>query len=781
MNSQNPTMPLPSNREQARGMDSWHLGGAFQCLLWLVVILIAGSAIRAQRPPHALGVDAPLDQFSAARAMDEVRQIAQLPHPVGSVEQERVRSYLVGKLAALNANPRVEAGTGVLEIRDRKVVAGAVHNIVATLPGTSNQQAVLLVAHYDSVPLGPGAGDDGASVATILETLRALQAGPPLKNDVRVVFTDGEEAGLLGASAYVAAHPQIVRDVGVVMNFEGRGSSGPVGMFETSTANGWLVQQFAAAAPYPNASSLTYTVYKMLPNDTDLTVFKRAGLAGLNFAFIGGLQDYHTSLDSVANLEPATVQHMGSYALALTRHFGNVSFADTRQPDRVYFNGWGNHLVQYSQWVMWALLAVAGVLLAAVVTIGVRRRRMKFTHVLMGFGGFFLMLLAVLASVYAAWWLIDLLIGKRLLVGDTRSNQLIVGGLVLVGTAGAALMQRWLVRRRDWLAPVVGTLFGFGVLTLVVSVLLPGGSFLLEWPLITSMLGVLLALLSRRVSSAALWLALGAVPALLLFAPVIDSMLVTLSLNTVSVAIVAVLLGLLMTVATPLFTCLSHAWRISVPMLLVGAVSCFVYGGVSSHFSVTHPQRDTLYYAVDADLNTALWISYDAAPDVWTTQFLGAHPTRGTAPAFAMAAAVPTLSAAAPLLPFAAPVTTVVDDSLDGGVRTLTVHIVSPRHADTLLLELGAASKLLSVAWDGHRVKVNRGADATAPWMLTYAGMPAAGVNLELRIAGNGPLECRVGDRSLGLPTLPEHEKSARHNTILVYGDNVTVSRKCTL
>jgi hypothetical protein len=781
MKNPNSTMPLRPNGRADLRIDSWHFGGVLHSLLWLMVVLVAGSAIHAQRPPDALGAETPLDQFSATRAIEQVRQFAQRPHPVGSVEQERVRAYLVGRLASLSANPRVEVGTGVVELRDRSVLAGSVHNIVATLPGTSSQHAVLLVAHYDSVPLGPGAGDDGAGVAAILETLRALQAGPPLKNDVRVVFTDGEEAGLLGASAYVAAHPQLVSEVGLVMNFEGRGSSGPVGMFETSDGNGWLIQQFAAAAPYPNASSLTYTVYKMLPNDTDLTVFKRAGLAGLNFAFIGGLQNYHNSLDNVANLQPATMQHMGSYALALTRHFGNVSLVDTRQPDQVYFNGWGNHLIHYSPGMMWALLAVGGVLLAAVVGIGVRQRRLKFTHVLLGFAGFFLLLLSVVASVCAAWWLIDLLIGKHLLLGDTRSNQLLVAGLILVGVAGAVLMQRWLVRRRDWLAPVVGTLFGFAVLAVVVSIFLPGGSFLLEWPLMASALGVLLTLVSRRRLMAVLWLAFGAVPALLLFAPLVDSMLVTLSLNKVSVPVIAVLLGLLVTVATPLFACMSRAWRVCVPVLLLGAVGCIVYGSMLSHFSVTHPQRDTLYYAVDADQNTASWISYDAAPDAFTTQFLGANPTRGTAPSFAMAAAAPTLSTTAPLLPFAAPAVTVDGDSMDNGTRTLSMHIVSPRQADGLLLRLGAASKLLSVAWDGHRVPVHHGADVTAPWTLTYAGLPAAGVNLELRLAGKEPLECKVADRSVGLPVLPGRDDSLRHPTILVYGNNVTVSRTCAL
>ena len=63
------------------------------------------------------------------------------------------------------------------------------------------------MAHYDSVPFGPGAADDGAGVVTLLETARALKAGPPLKNDVIFLFTDGEEAGGGGRGRRSCAAP----------------------------------------------------------------------------------------------------------------------------------------------------------------------------------------------------------------------------------------------------------------------------------------------------------------------------------------------------------------------------------------------------------------------------------------------------------------------------------------------------------------------------------------------------------------------------------------------
>ena len=302
-------------------------------------------------PPDAVPANAPVTEFSSGRAMKHLQAIAQKPHPIGSPEHTEVREYLRAELAAMGLNAEVQKTTAVLHRgRNRGSMlpsAGTVHNVVARLYGTDHSKAILLAAHYDSVPTGPGASDDGAAVAAMLETLRALKATSPLKNDVIFLFTDGEEAGLLGATAFVAEHPWM-KEVGLVLNFEARGNSGPSLMFETSTGNGWLMEEFAKAAPYPVATSLSYEIYKLLPNDTDFTIFKDAGLGGLNFSYIDGYAYYHSTIDSVETIDERSLQHHGSYMLALTRHFANLNLENPKGYDVVYFNMPGAGLLTYS-------------------------------------------------------------------------------------------------------------------------------------------------------------------------------------------------------------------------------------------------------------------------------------------------------------------------------------------------------------------------------------------------------------------------------------------------
>ena len=209
---------------------------------------------------------------------------------------------------------------------------------------------MVLMAHYDSVSSAPGAGDDASGVASILEIVRALKHGPPIQRDIIVLFTDGEEPGLLGAEAFAHAHPWM-KDAGLILNFEARGNRGPSLLFETSQNNQPLIHFVARVAPYPIGSSLFYELYKILPNDTDFTVFRPAGIPGLNFAFGEGLEAYHSPLDTPDHLSLASLQHHGSYGLALTRHFGQLDLKALRnsQGDDVFFDWFGSRLVTYSQ------------------------------------------------------------------------------------------------------------------------------------------------------------------------------------------------------------------------------------------------------------------------------------------------------------------------------------------------------------------------------------------------------------------------------------------------
>src|SRR6187551_450051 len=199
-----------------------------------IIVLCALLVRDASQPPAPIAASAPATEFSAERALAHVREIAQRPHPAGSPDNARVREYLLAQLRALGLQPQVQEATGVGARYPR---AGQVRNVVARMPGrTPGGLAVVLMAHYDGVAGGPAAGDDAAGTAAVLETLRALRAGPPLAHDVMVVITDGEEAGLLGAAAFVREHPW-ARDVGVTLNFEARGTSGRSYMFETGAGN----------------------------------------------------------------------------------------------------------------------------------------------------------------------------------------------------------------------------------------------------------------------------------------------------------------------------------------------------------------------------------------------------------------------------------------------------------------------------------------------------------------------------------------------------------------
>ena len=244
--------------------------------------LSPGLHIERQKPPAAKPAEAPSTEFSSGRAMAIVRAIARSPHQTGTPENERVRGSLVKTLTDLGLRPRSRCQkTRVLHC---ETCLGRLKG-----QGPAGKKALLLCAHYDTGQYSPGAGDDASGVAVVLETLRAIKAGPSLDRDVIALLDDGEERGLQGSKLFVAEHPW-ASDVGVVLNFDARGSSGPSFMFETSAGNGWLIRQFALASPRPLAISVSMDVYPILGNDTDLTSFKRAGVAGLNFAFIGGVR-----------------------------------------------------------------------------------------------------------------------------------------------------------------------------------------------------------------------------------------------------------------------------------------------------------------------------------------------------------------------------------------------------------------------------------------------------------------------------------------------------------
>ena len=113
-------------------------------------------------------------------------------------------AHLLQRLLARGITPRVEAELGGT-FGKHPVKA---YNVVGEIPGSERpEEVVILGAHQDSWDLSPGATDNGAGTVVAMEVLRAYVAtGLKPKRTLRVVLFSGEEQGLLGSKAYLAAH-----------------------------------------------------------------------------------------------------------------------------------------------------------------------------------------------------------------------------------------------------------------------------------------------------------------------------------------------------------------------------------------------------------------------------------------------------------------------------------------------------------------------------------------------------------------------------------------------
>lgn len=310
--------------------------GVFAALILgavFTLIMMAGALIEPA-PVRAVNTQA---QFDTARAFDRIVRILgdEAPHPVDHPQNARVRNRLMTVIREMGFEPE-ETTHHVCdaEVARQYIGCAKVTNVSFAIgsqtPATASRDTLLLLAHYDSVPAGPGAGDDMIGVATILEIAHHLKREQP-ERPVLMMFTDGEEFGLFGAKAFVEQDPRFDR-IETILNFEARGVGGPVFMFETSQPNDYLIQRFKEGASRPAATSTMAAVYEAMPNGTDMTEFLGKGIHALNFSAIRNERYYHTPRDTLANLSKASLQHMGDQGLGTARAFLATDRAqDTRR------------------------------------------------------------------------------------------------------------------------------------------------------------------------------------------------------------------------------------------------------------------------------------------------------------------------------------------------------------------------------------------------------------------------------------------------------------------
>jgi hypothetical protein len=348
------------------------------------LILIAAVAVPTVRvfPPSALPVDAPAGKFSAERAIETIKAIAQSPRLIGSLAYENARAYLLEQLTALGLTT---------EIQNTTLDGVEVENILGRLDGTSSSNAILLSAHLDSVSSSPGATDDASGVATVLETVRTLRAGAPLDNTIIVLFTGPEENCCYGAKAFATQHPW-AGDVRLVVNVDAGGLSGPSILAATGPEAGWLVREMAGVLPDPVGSS---AIEALGSPATDYTLeLRKAGFIGFDFN-LSWDKRIHSSLDNVDNINPASLQHQGEHMLAVARRFGNLSLDFAKEPRPIYFDLLGLTILYYpTSWAIYILIGIT-LVFAGVLFLGFRQKHITLKGMAIGVSSLLLSLLTV--------------------------------------------------------------------------------------------------------------------------------------------------------------------------------------------------------------------------------------------------------------------------------------------------------------------------------------------------------------------------------------------------
>lgn len=333
----------------------------------LALALLGG--VLALQTPSPRDLSTPPEAFSAARAMVDVRQIAQRPHPVGSPDHQRVQAYIVGRMTELGLEPALQVGELSERARTRLTrwgldPASEPVNIVGVLKGRDpTAKAVLVMAHYDTTAKSPGAADDAAGVAAILEAVRAIKARGPADRDLIVLMTDAEELALDGAASFFKA-ATLPASVGAVVNLEARGGGGRAMMFETGPDNRQTIDLFARASGRADggatSNSLAVLVYERMPNGTDFTVARERGIPGVNLAFIGRPEQYHSPSSTPEALDQGSVQHIGSQALETVDLMLRSPDLPVASEPRVYADVLGLGIIGHRPVTGWPLLALAG-------------------------------------------------------------------------------------------------------------------------------------------------------------------------------------------------------------------------------------------------------------------------------------------------------------------------------------------------------------------------------------------------------------------------------------
>jgi hypothetical protein len=683
-------------------------------------------------------------EFCLECAVVHLETISQAAHPAGSPENATVRAYIANTVESygLKAELQVTVSSGTLFGNEN---VAWVKNVIARVPGTESRDAVLLAAHYDTVELSPGAGDNGAAVAALLEVMRALLEGNRPAHDVIFLFSDGEELGGLGARAFVAGHSR-AENIAFAMNFEGRGASGPVIMFETGSGSASQLADLAAVDNPPLVGSVAPLLYALLPFETDFTAFRKAGWPGFNFAFVEDATRYHASTDTARTLDRNSLFHHGTIALDFVRSFDIPERLPAQQSATsmnylsVPFAG----IIRYpSVWNL-ALVSVLAMCAIAAVASLYRSGDLAARRLVVSTG---LVLIIALASVLAA----VLSVTSVSLLGEIGLLSFPGTYSSLIAVAAVFMTMSGLQRTQMWAGPgtlLSGIMLFWIIVAVVFTILLPEAAYVVMVPAIASLCGTATVFVhaqwryARIITTCLMSLAV-ALP-VIVYLPFLHGF--AQLLNAFAGVPVALIVAFVTTSAAASFLVSgpngARVWK----RFLGGSFLAFLGATVLFAFDASiagSPQSNSLLYVKDADQEQAHWVSFDEVPDAWTSLALSGQAEPGS---YNMSRpwADPEHIAKAPYLALPPPVVSLTEP-LAGEGKTGIFNLVlrSQRSAYKIFLQIDSDVTITGLKIDGHAIRFAEGSDG---WSGAVHGCPVSGCILEVQLAKPSELRISVSD-----------------------------------
>ena len=568
--------------------------------------------------------------FSINQALHHLKNISQKVHYVGAKEHKSVQNYIVDELNKLGLTTEIQTQTAI----NKKWIAGTTtENILARIKGSGNGKALMLLTHYDSNPHSSvGASDAGSGVVTILEGIRAyLAKNETPKNDIIILISDAEELGLLGAQAFVDEHSW-AKDVGLVLNFEARGSGGPSYMLmETNGKNSKLLSEFLASKPnFPIANSLMYSIYKMLPNDTDLTVFRQeADINGFNFAFIDDHFDYHTAQDSYERLDRETLLHQADYLTTSLNYFANADLENLNSDeDFVYVNFPFIKMLTYPfLWVLPSVI-IASIIFIILLFLGVSLNKITIKGSLKGFLPFIISTLLCGGVSFYGWKLLQILHPqyKDMLHGFTYNGYTYIFAFVFLNLWILLKVYKYFRKQEKPTDLLIAPIFFWLIINSLIVAYLKGAGFFII-PVFTALLVLAIAIFmnleerSKRILFTILF-----IPTIYIFAPMIKMFPVGLGLKNIHISgiIMALIFGLMI---------LTFYQKKAKWMLKLSGVFTIVFFGFASYssgFSVDKKKPNSIVYIQNSDDKTAYFGTYNTTLDSYTKQIFNETAIAGS-------------------------------------------------------------------------------------------------------------------------------------------------------